>query len=66
VSGLPGGKVNASGFRVSAGVNFNLLLGLGVHAAVDWGQVPAKLKPSKPSALIIGVGAHFYFHLPLM
>jgi hypothetical protein len=66
VSGLPGGTVNTSSFRVSAGVNFNLLLGLGLHAAVDWGQVPAKLKASKPSALIIGVGAHFNFHVPLM
>jgi len=66
VSGLTGGTVNASSFRVSAGVNFNLLLGLGLHAAVDWGQVPAKLDASKPSALSIGVGAHFNFHLPLM
>lgn len=64
--GATGSVVNASSFRVSAGVAFNLLLGLGVHAAVDWGQVPAKFKASKPSALVIGVGAHFNFHLPLM
>jgi hypothetical protein len=64
--GATGSTVNASSFRVSAGANFNLLLGLGVHAAVDWGQVPAKLRASKPSALIFGVGAHFSFHVPLM
>jgi hypothetical protein len=65
VTGLPTGNVSASGFRVSAGVNFNLLLGLGVHAAVDWGQVPSKLDPAKPSTLVIGVGAHFSFRMPL-
>ena len=66
LTGLAGGNKSASSFRVSAGVNFNLLLGLGVHAAVDWGQVPAKLDPAKPNTLIIGVGAHFNFHIPLM
>jgi len=63
---VSGGGVSASSFRVSAGVNFNLLLGLGVHAAVDWGKVPSKLDPATPSTLIIGVGAHFNFHVPMM
>jgi len=63
---VSGGGVSASSFRVSAGVNFNLLLGLGVHAAVDWGKVPSKLNPATPSTLIIGVGAHFNFHVPMM
>ncbi len=61
-----GGAVNATAFRVSAGVNFNLLLGLGVHAGVDWGKVPSKLDPATPSTLIWGVGAHFNFHVPMM
>jgi len=61
-----GGGVSASAFRVSAGVNFNLLLGLGLHAAVDWGKVPSKIDPATPSTLVIGVGAHFNFHVPMM
>jgi hypothetical protein len=65
-SGGSGGSVNASAFRVSAGVNFSLLLGLGVHAGVDWGKVPSKLNPATPSTLIWGVGAHFNFHVPMM
>jgi hypothetical protein len=65
-SGGTGGSVNASAFRVSAGVNFNLLLGLGVHAAVDWGKVPSKLNAATPSTLILGVGAHFNFRVPMM
>jgi hypothetical protein len=65
-SGGTGGSVNATAFRVSAGVNFNLLLGLGVHAAVDWGKVPSKLNPATPSTLIVGVGAHFNVHVPMM
>lgn len=59
-------SVDASSFRVSAGVNFNLLLGLGVHAAADWGQVPAKLDPAKPNTFIWSVGAHFNFRVPMM
>jgi opacity protein-like surface antigen len=62
--GIP--SVNASSFRVSAGVNFNLLLGLGLHAAVDYGQVPSKINPAKPNTLTFGVGAHFNFHVPMM
>jgi hypothetical protein len=65
-SGGSGGSVNASAFRVSAGVNFSLLLGLGVHAAVDWGKVPSKLNPATPSTLVWGVGAHFNFRVPMM
>jgi hypothetical protein len=37
--------------RVSAGIDFNLLLGLGVHAAYDWGD----------SGSTWGIGAHFKF-----
>ena len=63
---VSGGGVSASSFRISAGVNLNLLLGLGVHAAVDWGKVPSKVDPKTPTTLIWGVGAHFYFHVPVM
>lgn len=40
--------------RFTVGANFNLLLGLGVHGAYDWGD----------SGAIWGVGAHFNFRLP--
>jgi hypothetical protein len=58
------GGSNTTNFRISAGVNFNLLLGLGVHAAVDWGQ--KKVGGTTISPLILGVGAHFNFHVPMM
>ena len=57
---VSGGGGNSSNFHVAAGVNFSLLLGLGVHAAVDWGKVNGS------SAVIFGVGAHFNFHVPMM
>jgi len=41
--------------RVSVGANFNFLLGLGVHAAYDYGD----------SGNTWGVGAHFNFRLPV-
>lgn len=66
VSGGGATTTTATAFRVSAGVNFNLLLGLGIHAAVDWGKVSSKLNPATPSTLVIGVGAHFNFHIPTM
>lgn len=40
--------------RFTVGANFNLLLGLGVHGAYDWGN----------SGATWGVGAHFNFHVP--
>lgn len=55
---ISSGGSTTSQFMVSGGVNFNLLLGLGVHAAVDY-------KPSSPTAMIFGVGAHFNFHVPM-
>ncbi len=59
---ISGGGGNTSTFHISGGVNFNLLLGLGLHAAVDW----SKIKGTNQSALIYGVGAHFNFHVPMM
>jgi hypothetical protein len=59
---MSGGGSSTSTFHISGGVNFNLLLGLGLHAAVDW----SKIKGTNQSALIYGVGAHFNFHVPMM
>lgn len=42
--------------RMSVGLDFNLLLGLGVHAAYDWGD----------SGYTWGIGAHFKFGVPGM
>jgi hypothetical protein len=61
---VSGGGNSKGYFRISAGVNFNLLLGLGVHAAVDWGQT--KVGTATLSPLILGVGAHFNFHVPVL
>ncbi len=58
-----GGPSNTSNFAVSGGVNFNLLLGLGVHAAVDWQQ--QKIGGTTYTPLIWSVGAHFNFHVPM-
>jgi len=60
---VSGGGSSTSSFRVSGGVNFNLLLGLGVHAAVDWGQKTVSGTTVTP--LILSLGAHFNFHVPL-
>ena len=46
----------SSEMRISAGVDFNLVLGLGVHAAYDWGD----------SGSTWGIGAHFKFGVPGM
>ncbi|HXY69096.1 MAG TPA: hypothetical protein VEH62_06575 [Gemmatimonadales bacterium] len=59
---VSGGGGSTSNFHVSAGVNFNLLLGLGVHAGADWG----KIKGTSQTSLVWGVGAHFNFHVPVM
>ncbi len=57
-----GGPSNTSNFAVSGGVNFSLLMGLGVHAAVDWQQ--EKVGGVTVTPLIWSVGAHFNFHVP--
>jgi hypothetical protein len=59
---VSGGGGSTSTFHVSGGVDYNLLLGLGVHAAADWG----KIKGSTKSALTFGVGAHFNLRVPGM
>lgn len=41
--------------RFAVGANFNLLLGLGLHAGYDWGN---------DGGSALGVGAHFTFRVP--
>ncbi|MEK6767892.1 MAG: hypothetical protein AABY85_02765 [Gemmatimonadota bacterium] len=57
---------NATNYGVTVGANFNLLLGLGFHAAVDMLKVSKDIDPSEPTATTIGVGAHFNFRVPMM
>jgi hypothetical protein len=61
--GLP--SANATSYGVTVGANFNLLLGLGFHAAVDMLKLSKDLDPLQPTVTTIGVGAHFNFHLPM-
>ncbi|MBI4542280.1 MAG: hypothetical protein HY705_04555 [Gemmatimonadetes bacterium] len=61
-----GSSTNATSVGLSAGVNFNMLLGLGVHAAVDIRKVSRKIDADEPTAVILGVGAHFNFRVPMM
>lgn len=51
-SNLPAGTKEA---RFAVGLNLNLLFGLGVHAAYDWG---------KTGGSTVGVGAHLNFRVP--
>jgi hypothetical protein len=46
-------------FRATIGADFNLLLGLGFHAAYDIGTASG-------SGKTWGVGAHFNFRLPVL
>lgn len=61
-----GSSTNATSVGLSAGVNFNMLLGLGVHAAVDIHRLSSKINTAEPTAVILGVGAHFNFRVPMM
>lgn len=51
---------------VSAGVDFNLLLGLGFHAAVDHVLEKTKGAVTYAASTTFGIGAHFNFHVPMM
>lgn len=53
---------NTTRMGISAGADFNLLLGLGFHAAVDY----ILEKDNSPSSTTFGVGAHFNFRVPMM
>lgn len=47
---------------VSVGADFNLLLGLGFHAAIDH----MLEKDTSPATTTFGLGAHFNFRVPMM
>ncbi|MDP3775408.1 MAG: hypothetical protein Q8Q85_14180 [Gemmatimonadales bacterium] len=66
ISGTGITSTNATSFGLSVGANFNLLLGLGFHAAVDMLKVSKDIDPTEPTATTIGVGAHFNFRVPMM
>ena len=51
---------------VSAGADFNLLLGLGFHAAVDYEPKKTRSTGDIPATTVVGVGAHFNFRVPMM
>jgi hypothetical protein len=65
-SGTGSSTESATSLGFSAGVNFNLLLGLGFHAAVDVVKVSDKLDPDEPTFTTFGIGAHWNFRVPLM
>lgn len=59
VSGIPGEDAETdSNFGFSAGVELNLLSGLGFHAAYDY------VKVEGGSETIFGVGLHYGLHIP--
>ncbi len=53
-------------FGVSAGADFNLLLGLGFHAAVDYEPKKGSGANEIRSTTVVGIGAHFNFRVPMM
>lgn len=62
-----GGTTNSTTrIGVSAGADFNLLLGLGFHAAVDFMPEKTSGATTYPSSTTIGIGAHFNFRVPMM
>ena len=60
------------GFGISAGLNFNFLMGLGLHVAGDWQKNPLKIVTSGTSRLtvaeqkpfILGIGLNYTFRMP--
>ncbi len=51
-------STTATNFGISGGVNLDLPIGLGIHAAVDYVAV------SNAAPLLLGVGAHYKFTIP--
>ena len=62
--GLPSDSETFIG--VSAGADFNLLLGLGFHAAFDYEPKKTVNNVDIPSTTVFGIGAHFNFRVPMM
>lgn len=65
-------KGNQNSFGISAGLNFNFLMGLGFHVAGDWQKNPLKIVTSGPSTLtvpetkpfVLGIGLNYTFRIP--
>ncbi len=63
---------NQNSFGISAGLNFNFLMGLGFHVAGDWQKNPLKIVTSGPSTLtvaeskpfVLGIGLNYTFRMP--
>lgn len=61
-STLAGTTANETRMGFSVGADFNLLLGLGFHAAFDH----VLEKDTSPAVSTFGLGAHFNFRVPMM
>ncbi len=63
---------NQNSFGISAGLNFNFLMGLGFHVAGDWQKNPLKVVTSGPGTLtvaetrpfVLGFGLNYTFTIP--
>lgn len=58
-----------TGFGMSAGVGLGFAMGLGLHVAVDWSDLPAAtlLSPNDVAAIqpaVFGIGINYTFRLP--
>ena len=63
--------VTQNGFGISAGVNLNFLMGLGLHVAGDWQKNPTEFitgttTPSVPETkpFVFGIGLNYTFRIP--
>ena len=57
---------NQNSFGISAGLNFNFLMGLGFHVAGDWQSNPAELTLGIPknTPFVLGIGLNYTFRVP--
>ncbi len=66
------GTITQNGFGVSAGVNLNFLMGLGLHIAGDWQKNPTEVLTSGPGMptiletkpFVFGIGLNYTFRIP--
>ncbi len=60
------GTANQNSFGISAGLNFNFLMGLGFHVAGDWQSNPAELTLGIPKnkPFVLGIGLNYTFRIP--
>ncbi len=64
---------NQNAFGISAGLNFNFLMGLGFHVAGDWQKNPGTVVTTGPGAaltiqettpFVLGIGLNYTFRIP--